>query len=97
MLKWIKDIRVKFTKNQQSLLILDSCSAHLTEPVEEAFKRHNTTVLIIPGGCASVIQPLDVSINQPVKGLLRTSWMKFMLEQAITGADKISPPTSRSI
>lgn len=64
MLKWISDIWVKHTKNRPSLLFLDSFGAHLTVKVKDAFEKFNTTVIVIPGGCTSILQPLDVSINK---------------------------------
>jgi hypothetical protein len=34
------------------------------------FKKLNTTISVIPGGCSSYIQPLDVSINKMMKSLI---------------------------
>lgn len=34
--------------------------------------------VVIPGGCTSVIQPLDVSLNKPFKGHVRAEWLAFM-------------------
>ncbi len=65
MLKWIKEVWVKYTKNAPSLLFFDTFSAHLTAAVKESFKLCNTTVILIPGGLTSILQPLDVSINKP--------------------------------
>ena len=79
MLKWISDIWVKM---RQSLLFLDTFSAHLTDKVKDAFQKFNTTVLVIPGGCTLILQPLDVSINKPNKTSIRNSWVKYMLEHS---------------
>ena len=49
----------------KSLLVMDSFSAHLTDDVTENFQKNNCTLAIIPGGCTSKVQPLDVSINKP--------------------------------
>ncbi len=82
MLTWISEIWVKLTKKKPSLLFLDTFSAHLTDQVKTAFKQSNTTVIVIPGGCTSILQPLDVSINKPIKGHLRNSWVEYMLEHS---------------
>ena len=100
MLEWIKKIWVVYTKKRPSLLILDCFSAHLTEEVQDLFAQYNTTVIVIPGGCTSVLQPLDVSINKPVKGILRYLWEQYMLEQSDTDSGKqgkFSPPTKQHI
>ena len=69
MKEWIGKVWAVYTKKKPALLILDSFSAHLTDAVQELFSRYNTTVtvIVIPGGCTSVLQPLDVSINKPFK------------------------------
>ena len=82
MLKWISDIWVKYTKRRPSLLFLDTFSAHLTDKVKDAFQNSNTTVLVIPDGCTSILQPLDVSINKPIKAYMRNSWVQYMLEHS---------------
>ena len=84
MIKWIDDVWIKYTKKRCSLLILDSCTAHLTMRVQDSFRLSNTSVLVIPGGCTSVLQPLDVSINKPVKSVLRKCWETYMIEQVDT-------------
>ncbi len=80
ILIWISDIWVKYTKKRPSLLFLDTFSAHLTDKVKDAFHKSNTTVLVIPGGCTSILQPLDVSINKPFKTSIRNSWVQYMLK-----------------
>ena len=88
---------MKYTRKRPSLLFLDSFSAHLTDKVKDKFKTYNTTVVVIPGGCTSVLQPLDVSINKPVKAILRQSWEQYMLDQTNTSSGKISPPSKQAI
>ena len=44
MLKWIRNIWIRYTKKKPSLLFLDSFSAQLTDQVKEAFKHFNTTI-----------------------------------------------------
>ena len=55
----------------KSLLVMDSFSAHLTTDVSENLKNNNTQSVIVPGGCTSKVQPLDVSINKPFKQILK--------------------------
>ncbi len=61
-----------------------SIRAHLTILVQNSFRRSNTSVLVIPGRCTSVLQPLDVCINKPVKSVLRKCWETDMIEQVDT-------------
>ena len=88
MLRWIRDLYLKYTKKDRSLLVMDSFRGHLTENVKKAFRKGNTVTAIIPGGCTSKLQPLDVSINKPFKTELRRSWGRYMRESAKTARDR---------
>ena len=69
MLFWIENVWVKRTRlsNPQSLLVLDSFSAHIVESVKRRFREKNTDIAVIPGGLTSRLQPLDVSVNKSFK------------------------------
>ena len=51
------------------LTVLNSFRAHLK--VEQLLRESNVTALTIPGGCTFKIQPLDVSVNSPLKQVLK--------------------------
>ena len=100
MKQWITRVWVQYTKKRPSLLVLNSFSAHVTEEIQVMFARCNTTVIVIPGGCTSVLQPLDVSINRPFKDHLRKCWQQYMVEQSdlVGSADKkIQPPSKQHL
>ena len=69
-------------KKKTSLLVLDSFSAYVAEEIQAMFTRCNTTVIVIPGGCTSVLQLLDVNINLPFKDHFRKCWQQYMVEQS---------------
>ena len=66
-----------------SLLVMDSFRAHTTDNVKRVLEEMNTKAPIIPGGCTSKVQPLDVCVNKPFKQLLKASWAQY-LKQAVT-------------
>ncbi|CAG8453269.1 7500_t:CDS:2 [Scutellospora calospora] len=53
--------------NPCSLLILDSFTAHRTDPVKCCLKERNTDIAVIPSRLTSHLQPLDVSLNKAFK------------------------------
>ena len=61
-----------YVQGKPALLCLDTLSGHLTEEVKKAFQKCRTKLLLIPGGCTSILQPLDISINKPFKPLRAT-------------------------
>ena len=62
-----------------SLLVWDMFRAHCCDSVKEKLKEYRTRQAVIPGGCTSVLQPLDVSINKPFKTYLRKLWNTWMV------------------
>jgi hypothetical protein len=58
-------------EQEPRLLCLDAFAAHLTPRVHAAAKAQRTTLSVIPAGCTGYIQPLDVSLNKPMKALIK--------------------------
>ena len=77
-LQWVREIWLRYTKRKEALLVLDRFSSHMAEPVMKLLKDGNTISSLIPGGCTSVLQPLDVALNKPFKNHIRNEWLKFM-------------------
>ena len=80
MRDWIKNVWGKrpggYTK--RSLLVLDSFRCHKSDDIREVLRDdHRTRLAIIPGGMTSVLQPLDVSVNKPMKVLLQRRWNEW--------------------
>ena len=71
MLEWFKTIILPYTKGRRSLLIIDSFSAHEETTFLELANANSVDVALIPGGCTSKVQPLDVSINNPFKAVVK--------------------------
>ena len=78
MLDWIKNVLRPFTDRNPSLLVMDSYRAHLTDKVKKELRKANCDLAIIPGGCTSVLQPLDVSINRPYKAWMRREFTAYL-------------------
>lgn len=57
--------------NVPGLVSLDAASFHKTPAVLETLKRANITPSMIPAGCTSLIQVLNVSVNRPFKDFLK--------------------------
>ena len=69
----------------------------MTDPVRNAFDQCGTKLLVIPGGCTSVLQPLDISINKPLKSYIRHSWCQYMLDETEKGVAKVKCPPKEAV
>jgi len=80
-------------KPQPSLIALDAATFHHSPEVLTLLKKHDITPSLIPGGCTSLIQVLDVSVNKPLKELIRNELdtvMESMGQEALDALDNAS-------
>lgn len=70
-LQYLEQYLIPALGNRPSLFALDLCSSHKTPAVLNTLRSHNIMPTLIPGGCTSLIQPLDISINKPIKAKIR--------------------------
>ena len=88
------------TATRNSLLTFDAFSAHKTDDVQSKLVESKSDILMIPLGCTSKCQPMDVCINKPFQVILRKCWVTYIskiIEQlsATTPDDFKLPPPSR--
>ena len=71
------------------LLILDVHSTHKFDAIlTNLDKECNTEVTFVPGGCTSLVQPIDAAFNKPFKSVvdgLATAHMQENLDAYVTG------------
>jgi hypothetical protein len=60
-------------ESRLTLPVMDLFKSHKTPAVLKWLKDHNITPSVVPAGCTSLVQPLDVSINRPFKDILKQS------------------------
>lgn len=81
VLDWVENVWCKRPGGlikKRSLLVLDAFRCHRSEKLKEKLKSSKTDLCIIPGGMTSMLQPLDVSINKPMKSMMRAQWNEWM-------------------
>ena len=65
----------------KALLLWDVFRAHRTEFVLEKLKMANVDVVFVPANCTSELQPLDISVNKPLKDHLKTKFTQWYADQ----------------
>ena len=82
ILEWINEVwnkRPGALLRSNSLLVWDQFRAHLCDQVKQKLHSIRSHQAVIPGGCTSILQPLDVSINKPFKSSIREQWNTWMI------------------
>ena len=60
------------------LLLVDTYKTHMTDESKQIVDENcNSELILIPAGCTSLVQPMDVSVNRPCKQHRRDLWVKW--------------------
>ncbi|NXM28111.1 POGZ protein, partial [Oxyruncus cristatus] len=71
----------------KGMLVLDCHRSHLSEEVLAVLSSSSTLPAVVPAGCSSKIQPLDVCIKRTVKNFLHRKWKEQAKEMADSTCD----------
>ena len=82
MLRYIREILIPAIG--EGCILMDEFAAHKTDVAILEMIENNINPIFIPGGHTDVCQPLDVSINKPVKDYYEKYYYDW-LEQNKTG------------
>jgi hypothetical protein len=87
------------TAGTTKILIMDSFSAHLSKEVKEKLRSNNISVAVVPAGCTSECQPLDVGVNKPFKDRMRIRWTRFINDAnaPLTARGNFARPSLRTL
>ncbi|KAM9168820.1 pogo transposable element with ZNF domain isoform 3-T3 [Mergus octosetaceus] len=86
---WATRVWQKHTEcqNSKGMLVLDCHRTHLSEEVLSLLSASSTLPAVVPAGCSSKIQPLDVCIKRTVKNFLHKKWKEQAKEMADSTCD----------
>ena len=62
------------------ILIIKRATTHYDDTLSETFKQYNGAYEFIPSGLTRFIQPLDVSINGPLKKKFHHWYLDYIIE-----------------
>ena len=66
-----------------ALVIFDTVKGHEEDGMESLalLQENNVLSVIVPSNCTDLLQPLDLSVNKPLKDPLRRSFQSWYSEQ----------------
>ncbi|CAI7896229.1 unnamed protein product [Closterium sp. NIES-53] len=70
-------------RSRKVMLVLDSYRGHLTDAVKAKFGELNIVPAVIPAGCTSEIQPLDVAVNRSFKVAVRQLYQEWFESEGV--------------
>ena len=66
---------------QRALCIFDNFKAQLTDDVLKMLEDNNVDVVYVPANCTDCLQPVDLSVNKPVKNFLKGKFELWYSDQ----------------
>jgi hypothetical protein len=64
--------------NPKSLLMLDSCRAHITPEIKTIVNKYSKMAVIL-GSLTKKLHPLDIMVNKPFIDHLQAKWENWMM------------------
>ena len=93
-------VRSTYSKHDHKrLLIVDQYKPHqAAESMIITKEECNSEVVVVPGGCTSLAQPMDKLVNKPFKQSIRGYWAKWMQSpRAKTPMGNLKQPTRQDV
>ena len=89
LLIWLERIwlNLKFSENEKPILIFDQCRVHTTPTIIKFLTQKKITYEVIPAGTTGYLQPLDVSINKPLKNHIKDKFDKWYANYGSSAAN----------
>ncbi len=82
MTRYIDELWIPHVHNMatsESILTLNSFSAHVSESTMSTFRANNVHTAIVPG--AAFVQPVNVCISKSFQGLLESYYQQYMFQE----------------
>ena len=73
-MSWCKRAALQLSKSHPALAIFDCFRGQTTPEFLSLLEEHNIVCVQVPANCTNRLQPLDVSINKPIKDDLKKSF-----------------------
>ena len=68
-------------EEHMAVVIFDTFKGHTGSEMESLLLENNIISVIVPSNCTDVLQPLDLSVNKPLKDHLRSKFQSWYSEQ----------------
>ena len=83
LLPYISEKRkeLKLSSENPALVLFDKFTGQGTQELFDLLQNNNVNIVVVPANCTDRLQPLDVSVNKPVKEFLCKQFHGWYAEQ----------------
>ena len=81
-------LNLNIASNIKPVLIFDKCKVHISGQVKDFLKERDLLYEVLPAGTTGYLQPLDVSINKPIKDAMKEKFNKWFQEEGIKATNR---------
>ena len=78
-----KKVELKLPSSQRTLCIIDGFRAQCTTDIVKLLDHHGIDIVYVPANCTGELQPLDLSVNKPVKNFIKQRFQEWYAEQIV--------------
>ena len=79
---------LKYTKEQMSLIIMDTFKGQDNDAILDLCKKHMCQVVIVPHNLTNKFQPLDITVNKPAKSFISNKYNEWFSKQVSQQLEK---------
>ena len=91
VLPYVENIRELLYNDQTpALIIMDNFKGQVTKNVIDLLEENHLDVCLLPPNTTDLLQPMDISINKPLKGFLRDKFAHWCAEQVLRQCEEQS-------
>ena len=76
-----KRAELKLSTTYPALAIFDCFTGQTTPAVKSLLRKHHIRFVIVPPNCTDKLQPLDISVNKPIKGEMKKRYQMWYAEE----------------
>ena len=99
MLEYVEHIVLPYVENIQemlyndqtpALIIIDNFKGQITKKVNDLLEENHLHVCLLPPNTTDLLQPMDISINKPVKSFLKDKFAHWYAKQVLIQCEEQS-------
>ena len=77
--------------DQAALAIISNFKGHITPAVNSLLEQNDILVILFPPSTTDHLQPMDLTVNMPAKGFLKTKFGEWYTEQVFSATGWTQP------